>query len=340
MMGIFFRDSIDYMIDVQYRLVQSEDLSATFVEPTSRKALFELLRLPGVEYGEAFRSVPVRLRYEQRSYRTAIQGLQSDSRLYRLLDADLVPLVLPAEGLLLTDYLADLLGAKVGDTLTVETLEGARPIRQVRLAGVNSQLLGVSASMRIQALNRMMREGSAISGVRLKVDRERENEVYRAIKQMPRIAGSEVQRKSVESLYETMGEQVLIFASITTLLAATVAFGVIYNSARITLSERERELASLRVLGYTRGEAAWILLGEMAILTLVALPLGAVGGWALCRAFIQGAQTDLFRIPLVLEPRTYAYGALVVLVCSVVSGMIVWRRVNRLDLVGVLKTRE
>jgi putative ABC transport system permease protein len=194
--------------------------------------------------------------------------------------------------------------------------------------------------MQVHSLNRLLREGNAITGAYVSIDRARENEIYAELKNMPRVAGAEVKRKAIENLNETMGEQILIFTTIATLLAATIAFGVIYNSARIALSERARELASLRVLGYTRGEASFILLGELAVLTIAALPLGMILGRLLCGLFILTWQTDLFRLPLVIEPRTYSYAALVVLVCSVLSGLIVRRRIDHLDLVGVLKTRE
>lgn len=153
-----------------------------------------------------------------------------------------------------------------GEELTVEVLEGSRPIRQTPLAGTINQFLGVSGYMNLEALNRFMREGSALSGVRLAVDSEHQQSVFDAIKEMPRVAGTEIKQQAANSLRETMGEQILIFAFITTILAATIAFGVVYNSTRITLAERARELASLRVLGFTRGEVSFILLGELAIL--------------------------------------------------------------------------
>jgi putative ABC transport system permease protein len=339
-MGMFFQDSVDYMIDVQFRLTERDDITVSFVEPTSRRAVFELLRIPGVEQAETFRAVPVRMRHQQQTYRTVIQGLESDSSLLRVLDRDLRPVPLPEQGLLMTDYLAELLGAQPGDEVTLEILEGSRPVLQVPLVATSSQFLGVSGYMDLKALNRLMREGYAISGAYLLIDGARENEIYATLKEMPRVAGAEVKRKAIQSLYDTMGEQILIFATIATLLAGTIAFGVVYNSARIALSERSRELASLRVLGYTRGEASFILLGELGILTVAALPMGILLGRLLCGFFVQTWQTDLFRIPLVLEPRTYAYAALVVLVCSLVSGLIVRHRIDHLDLVGVLKTRE
>lgn len=339
-MGLFSSDSIDYMLDVQFRLAERDDISVNFVEPTSYSALLDLQRLPGVDYAEGFRTVPVRLRAGHRTYRTFILGVPPHADLYRTLDPNLQPLEPPEDGLVLTDYLAELLHLRAGDDLTIEVLEGSRPIRITPLVGTVSQFLGVSGYMRLDALNRFMREGPALSGVRLAVDSAYETSIFSAIKQMPRVAGTEIKQRAAQSLRDTMGDQILIFTFITTLLAGTIAFGVVYNSARITLSERARELASLRVLGFTRGEASFILLGELAILTLAAIPIGIVISIGLCTLFVKTWQTDLFRIPLVLQPRTFAYAALVVLVCSLVSALVVRRRINDLDLVGVLKTRE
>ncbi len=339
-MGLFSSDSIEYMLDVQYRLAERDDISVSFVEPTSYSALLDLQRLPGVEYAEGFRSVPVRLRVGHRTYRTTILGVLPGGDLYRTLDTELQPVETPEGGLVLTDYLAKVLEVRPGEEVTVEVLEGSRPVRVTPLTGTVNQFLGVSGYMRLDALNRFMREGPALSGVRLAVDSAYETDVFAAIKRMPRVAGTEIKQRAAQSLRDTMGQQILMFTFIATLLAGTIAFGVVYNSARITLSERSRELASLRVLGFTRGEASFILLGELAILTLAAIPLGMVLATALCTMFIRSMQTDLFRIPLVLEPSTFAYAALVVLVCSVLSALVVRTRINHLDLVGVLKTRE
>ncbi len=339
-MGIFFRDSIDYMIDVQFWLAQRDDITVSFVEPTSHKALFYLQSLDGVDRVEGFRSAPVRLRAGHRGYRTSILGLPPEADMYRLLDTDLQTVEPPAEGLVLTDFLAELLHLKVGDQVLVEVLEGVRPVREIEVAGVINQFVGVGGYMDLGELNRFLREGPALSGAYMAVDRAHETEIFSRIKGMPRVAGTEIKRKAIAGLQATMAEQILIFTGATTLLAGIIAFGVVYNSARITLSERSRELASLRVLGFTRGEASYILLGELTILTLLALPMGMVLGRAMSEGFVEGFKTDLFRIPLVLEPRTYAYAALVILVSSLISAIIVQRRVRDLDLVGVLKSRE
>ncbi|MGD8352375.1 MAG: ABC transporter permease [Nitrospirota bacterium] len=340
MFGSFFEDAINFMVDVQFGLAEREDITVSFFEPASRGALFELNSLPGVEYGEAYRSVPARLRHEHRSYRTSVLGVEPGGDLYRLLDDSLEPFDAPPEGIMLTDHLGKILGAGPGDTVTVEVLEGSRPERQVTVSGLVSQYVGVSGYMRLGALNRMMREGHAISGARLAVDSKRLPEIYDALNGMPRVASTENRRDAVRNFRETLSEQVLLYALIITVLAGTIAFGVVYNSMRIALSERGRELASLRVLGFTRGEISYILLGELAILTLAAIPVGFIIGNGLCAYIVTKLSTDLFRVPLVVEPSTYAFSASVVLGSAAVSGLIVKRKLDKLDLVAVLKTKE
>jgi putative ABC transport system permease protein len=338
--GTFSADSVDYMIRVQFGLAQRDDISVTFVEPTSYRAFYDLLSLPGVEYGEVFRAVPVRLHFEHREYRTGIQAYDPNGDLMRLLDEDLKPIELPPEGLVLTDQLGTILGARPGDTLTVEVLEGARPVRQVQLAGLVKEFIGVSAYMRRDALNRLMHEDNAISGAFLAADERYQTAIYNELKGMPRVAATVVRTKALQSFYDTMAKTVLTFAFFNTLLAASIAFGVVYNSARIALSERARELASLRVLGFTRGEVSYILLGELAVLTVAALPLGFLFGYGISYYMCSQWATDLFRIPLVLDPSTYSFSAAMVVVSAAISGLIVRRKVDHLDLVSVLKTRE
>lgn len=340
MVGFFFSDAVDYMIEVQYGLSQRDDMAVTFVEPTSYRARFDLTSLPGVGHVEVFRSVPVRLRHEHRTYRTAIQGMQPDGDLVRLLDTDLETFDVPAEGVILTDYLGEILEIRPGDTLTAEVLEGSRPVLEVPVAGLVKEYIGVSAYMRLESLNHWMREGHAISGAWLAVDEPRQDEVIAALEEAPRVAGTVVRTAAIDNFYETMGETLLTFAFFNTLLAGSIAFGVVYNSARIALSERSRELASLRVLGFRRGEVSYILLGELGILTLVALPIGFAIGRGLCAYTIMGLQTDLFRIPLVIDSSTYSFSAAVVVASAVISALIVRRRVDHLDLVSVLKMRE
>lgn len=339
-LGGFWSDAVDFMVYAQFKQAQRDDMTVTFVEPVSGRALYSLVSLPGVHDAEPFRAVPARLRFGHRAYRTPIQGLEPHGDLRRLLNRELDRIDLPPDGVILTDYLAQILHVRPGQTLTIETLEGSRAVRETPVAGVVSEYIGASAYMDRAALNRLMREGDAISGAFLAADEAHSAEIYTRLRETPAVAGTTVRRRMLESFYETMARQMLTFAFFNTILAATIAVGVVYNTARISLAERSRELASLRVLGYTRGEISFILLGELAVIILAAIPLGWWIGRAMGAYMAAAVQTDLFRIPLVLTARTYAFASLVVLVSALLSGLIVRRRLDRLDLVEVLKTKE
>lgn len=336
----FFKDSVSYMVNVQFVLSRKEDISIAFTEPTSRRAIYELKALPGVHSVEPYRTVPVKFRHGHRSYQTAISGIEPDSLLHQLLDANLKRVSLPPSGIVLTDYLGKLLDVSTGDMLTVEVLEGSKAVRQVPVAALVKQYLGVTGYMDIEALNRLMREGSAISGAYLVTDSLYREKLYQRFVEMPRISGTVVRINDIHNFHEIQAKALLFFTYIATLMACFIAFGVVYNSARIALSERSRELSSLRVLGYTRGEISYILLGELGILTLIAIPLGFVIGYQLCAYIAQALASDLFRVPLIIELKTYALSAAVVLASAAISGLIVRHKLDHLDLVEVLKTRE
>lgn len=338
--GNFWSDATDYMLDIQFKRSQQEDMTVTFTNPASWSALYDLETVDGIERAEPYRAVSATLRFENRSYRTAIRGIDPEMRLQKLLDTDLNKIEVPAEGVVLTDYLAEILGIRAGDMLTVEVMEGARPVFEVPAARLVKQYLGVSAYMDINTLNRLVREGDAISGAYLAIDRSRIAGIYNEMMEIPLVAGTSVRKDELRNFYETQAEMMVFFTFISTLLAATIAFGVVYNSARIMLSERSRELASLRVLGYTKGEISFIFLGELAVLTLLAVPFGFLAGRWLCSFIAQRISSDLFRIPVMIDTSSYAFAAAVVFVSAAISGLIVRRRLDRLDLVEVLKARE
>ena len=341
MLGNVQEDAVGFMVDTQFRLAQREDMTVVFVEPASARALSELRSLPGGRHGEPYRTVPARLRFGHRSYRTAVQGFPRDGGvLHRVLDTRLQPVAMPREGILMTDYLAERLGLRTGDRVTVEFLEGSRPIRDVPVAGLVGEYFGVNAYMDLYALNRLLGEGNAISGAFLSADREDRQGVYDALKEMPGVAGTGVREDAIRSFYDSMGGTLLLFTFVITLLAGSVAFGVVYNSARIALSERSRELASLRVLGFTRGEISYILLGELGVLTLAAIPLGFLIAQGITAYIAERMKSDLYRVPMVMEWSSYGFAAAVVIVSALLSGLLVRRRLDRLDLVAVLKTKE
>jgi putative ABC transport system permease protein len=338
--GLFFGDVIDHIVRVQFGVAQREDRMVSFIQPTSMSALHELRGLPGVQYAEPIRSVPVRLRHGHRRYNTAIEGIPGDAYLRRVIDTELNPVSIPREGLLLTDRLADILRVRPGDEVTVEIMEGRRRTRRVPLAGLAEQYIGVAAYMEMEALNRLAGEGQAISGALLMVDERYEEELNRSLRDRPRVAGIVSQERAIRSYMDTAAQSMLVFMFVLSLFAGVIAFGVIYNSMRISLSERDRELASMRVLGFRRREVAYILLGEMALLVLLSIPVGFLLGAGLSALTVAAFQSEMFHFPVILGRRTFALAALVILVAAALSTLLVRRRLDRLDLIGVLKTRE
>jgi putative ABC transport system permease protein len=340
MVGRFQEGALDFLIRVQFGLAQRDDLTVTFIQPTSRRVVHDLASLPGIHRVEPFRSAAVLLRRGTASYRTAIQGFEPGGDLRRILDQDLQVIAMPPAGLLLSDFLADHLDVQPGDLVSVEFLEGRREIREVAVAAIIREFTGATAYMDMSALNRLLREGEAVSGALLAVEPQFREPAIALLKEAPRVAGITDRRAAVQSFYDSMADIVLTFAFFSTLLAGSIAFGVVYNNARIALTERSRELASLRVIGYTRAEIKTILLGELILLTIAALPLGFLFGFGLTAYIVYSVESDLYRIPLVVEPRVFAFAAGVVMIATLLSSMVVARRLNRLDLVGVLKTSE
>jgi putative ABC transport system permease protein len=289
------------------------------------------------------RAVPHRpgdLRAGTRLERTAITGLDGETELFRVLDKALEPLTVPPDGLMIASSVADRLGVGRGELVRVEVLEGRRAVRDVRVAAIVEEYIGGSVVMERAALARLLHEGAMISGAHLRLDPDAAPAFYAQVKETPAAAAVSAKATMLESFRRQISENMMRMILINALFAGMIAFGVVYNSARIMLSERSRELASLRVLGFTRFEVGYILLGELAILTLAALPLGCLMGYGLSAVMSAAFESDLYRIPLVIERSTYSFAALVVLVAAVVSALIVARRLNRLDLVGVLKTGD
>ncbi|HLE66642.1 MAG TPA: FtsX-like permease family protein [Burkholderiales bacterium] len=339
--GTFWVDAVEYFIDVQFNQVQRANVFVGFAEPVAGGARRELERLPGVQRAEAMRAVPVRLVAGHRHYRTALTGLPDDATLQRVLDSDLREARPTPGGVLLTTRLADRLGVAPGDTLVAELLEGKRIKAPLRVAGTVRELAGMNAYMRLDELNRLAREGPVVSAAGLRVERGEEPRLLARLKEVPGAAVVIVTRTLLETFRATSAKNILFFTAILTGFAATIAIGVVYNNARIQLAERAWELASLRVLGLTRGEVSVLLLGELAIEIAVAIPLGCVAGYWLSWFIISLMQHgEVMEFPLVILPDTYLYAAAVVVAAGVASALIVRNRIDNLDLVAVLKTRE
>jgi putative ABC transport system permease protein len=338
--GWYMFDVMDVMKVIQFEEIQRSDVMVVFQHPRSASARWALERLDGVRRVEPFRMVPVRLRHAHRTRRAAVLGLEPAGELQRIVDRDRAVRPVPRGGLLLSGFLARRLAVAAGDTLVVEVLEGKRPETRVVVAAVNEDILGTSVVMSRPALEALLGEGGAISGAYLAVDDRQATALYRTLKQTPAVGGVLVREATVRGFEQTIAESFWISISLMVLFACVIAAGVIYNGSRVALSERGRELASLRVLGFHRGEVARLLLGEQALLILAGLPAGFLMGWGLIWLIAVRFESELYRIPMMVRGPSYVYSLAVVAGAAVFSFAMVRRRIWRLDLVAVLKTRE
>ncbi len=338
--SLFTVGSITYMIDVTFDRADRQDSTFTFGEARPAQALQEVARLPGVLSAEPFRIVVVNLSNGHYTKRVAISGKPAAMDLSRVLDLELRPVSLPKSGLALGDTLAAKLHLKRGDIVHVEILGRNRLEADVPVIDIIQSYIGLMAFMDIHALSQLLGESPSISGVHMLLDPAQSDRFFSKVKEQPTLAAMALQRISLAKFQETIAENINIQIAVYVGLASIIAFGVVYNSARIQFAERARELASLRVLGFTQFEVSRLLLLEFALLTLAAMPIGWALGYGLALALVEGFQSDLYRLPFIMLRSTYAYSALIVMAAVAVSALVVRRRANNLDLVSVLKTRD
>jgi putative ABC transport system permease protein len=338
--SIQWLDAINQIADVYFLQAQHNDVTVGFAEARSADAEYNIARLPGVITTEPMRSVATKIRFGSREERKLIQGVPPIQNLHHVYDVDGHAVDLPPGGLVISTTLGELLDVGPGDIVTIEALQGRRPTRRIPVTGMFETYIGSPAYMDIAALNRFMGEGPTISSVHMRIDALQRAALFRALKEIPMISSLNLKEAAVQTFHDTLAESMLIFISFFIIFACTLAFGVTYNAGRITLSERGRELATLRVLGFTRAEISYILLGEIGVLTLIALPLGCAIGYSLALLITDAFKTELFRIPLAILPDTFGISMLVVLGATLASAFVVRRRLEHLDLIAVLKTRE
>lgn len=335
-----FRDGIRYVLDFQWDVVHRETVTMSLVEPAPARALADFRHLPGVVYAEPFRYVAVELEAGGARRRVAVQGLRDGGLLSRVIDERLRSLPLSTHGLIVSRKLGEVLGVKPGDTINVHVLEGKRPTRPVVVTGFAEDFAGIASYMELEALNRLLMDGDRISGAHLSVASGSWSEFLREIKNTPRAAGVVIKDAMRESFRKTTAQSIGLIQTIYLTFATVVAFGIVYNSARISFSERQRELATLRVLGFTRAEVGGVLVGELVILALAAIPAGLLLGSGMARAILTSVNTETVRLPLILTPANFAFAALVIAVATALSLVLACRKLNQLDLVSVLKARD
>lgn len=339
-MGNFFRDAIAFIVDAQFVLSLRGDVTVWSNDPQDEGARLALARLPGVRQVEPVRFVMVNFVSGHRSERGMVRGYAARPELYRVIDVQLRQTLLEGRGLVMTDRLADKLGLRVGDLVRVEVMEGKPRTVVLPLGATVREMMGLNAYMERRALNRLLGDGDVATGHVLSVNPGFEAQTLEAIKALPRVVGAWSKATMLRNMEEVSARNVRIMSTVLTTFAVIIAVGVVYNNARIALAERAWELASLRVLGFTRGEVAAMLQSELAIVIAVALPIGMLLGWGLIHLVARLLASDQFLFPVVVSPRTYAWSCLAVVVAGAASALVVRRHVDRLDMVAALKTRD
>ena len=334
------RDSVAEILEFQWDVVQRQDISVGLIEPASAEALHHLRQLPGVVAAESFRNAFVKVHFGQRHRQLGIQGLPADGLHNRIIGAGIRQIGLKSGGLVVSAKLADILGAKMGDELLIESLEGKKIMRPVTLVGMSEDFAGLSAYMELHALNQLLGEGDVITGASFAVDGPQRNDFLRALKNTPRVSMVSIKESLRDSFKKTTAASINLMQSIYLVLATVVAFGVVNNNAQISLAERARELATLRVIGFSRRKVGAVLITELVTLAVIAVPLGLLLGTGFSIGILQQVNTETVRLPIIFTAQNYAIAALIVTVASTASTLFVLRKLNQLNLIGALRAPE
>lgn len=338
--SLHWLDAVDQLADVYFEQAQRQDLTVSFGSAQDLAVEGSLARLPGVISTEPMRSVATRMRHGALEERQMLMGVPARQALLRVHDAQMGPLELPPGGLVMSTQLADMLQARIGDIVQVEVLEGRRPTLRLPVVSLFETYIGAPAYMEIGALNQALGDGGALTSVHLRIDPLAQDELYAALRETPLISAVMSRSAALRGFHDTLADTILIFISFFVVFACALAVGVTYNAARIALAERGWELATLEVLGYSHAEISYLLLGEIALLTLLALPLGCAAGYLLALVWHGAFVTELFRVPFAILARTYGLSIMITLAATLLAALLVRRRLDHLDLVAVLKTRE
>jgi putative ABC transport system permease protein len=334
---LFSFDALDRML-LFYARAHDEDFTVLFARPLARSAEEESGHWPGVRTAEGWRALPARLSSATASRVTSLAGLPASGTLRRLLDAELERVRVPRQGVALPAKLAALLGVGVGDIVAVQPIGSDRRF-SLPVAQIVEQYVGLDAYMELEALNTLLGADPSISAVDLRVEPERRAELLRSLKENLLLAGVVERSVVLASFRDTMLRTLTLIVSFFVVFAGVTAFGIAFSSARITLSEREREFATLASLGFTAAELKGILAGEVAILVAAAVPPGCALGYGLSWVIVQRLDTELYRVPLAVSPQSLAIAVLVVVAAAIFSAWVVGRRLGRMDLPALLNAR-
>ena len=340
-MGYCMLDAMDYMLDFQFREVQREDLRVAFQREHGKETLYDIERFDHVRRAEPVLEYPFTMRAGWRKKDTVVTGLPAGAELKRLINVDGQEVAIESTGLVLSDKLARELAVGPGDTVLLKPLMGRiKKEKSVTVSRVAQQYLGSGAYMDIEALSRILDEPFVMNAVLLRTDEGSALEVKEHLKEIADIASVSFAEEVLQSLLSTLAQSMKMMNVTMLIFAGVIAFSIIYNVTSVALAERERELASLRVLGLTTAEVGRIMYYENFLLGAMGILAGIPVGYGISKWLITMYDTDLFRMPFYIENRTYIWCAVIIGIFVIMANGAVWRKVRRLDLIEVLKERE
>lgn len=339
-LGMFSRDAVNAMIEIQFDLLQRESITVSFLGPISKTAVDDLQKDPAVLSAEGYRMIPIRIRVGHLSKEMALQGIPDKAELRRLVGKKRNILTPPSSGIFLNSGVAEKMKIRTGSQIQMEILEGNRKKIAVRVDGLVEELLGQGAYMDLNSVNQLLGEGESVNLIALRTDAKEESALLSRLKDVPKISGVSTRAGSLKVFTDTMSRSTLATTVILFIFASVISIGVVYNTAMISLSERIFELGSLRILGFTREEVFKIIAGELGVEIIASLPIGCVLGYSLAYLLMTTVETEGFKIPLIISYRTYAVAILMTLGTSILSYFILYSKIKTMDLLSILKIRE
>ena len=339
-MSLQWSDSIKAIINTYFYTAQLQDITVLLADSKHKSVLHEIKHLPGVLHAEPAREVSAEINSGHRFHRGSVSGVPKNARLTPVYDNHRGLITVPDEGAVLGSALAEKLAVTIGDTIEIKLLEGHRPETSLLVVDVIDTYIGMPVYIRLENLNTLMSEPQQVDTANILIDKNYQPSLFKELKKTPIVSAVMVKDGAISTFEDTMAETIMIFISFFTMFACALAFGLVYNSTRIALSERGRQLATLRVLGFSTMEISYILLGEMALFVLFSLPFGCVIGYGFAY-FVTGLmENELFRIPTIVYPISYGISMVIILIAAAISAAIVQAKINHLNLLEVLKTRE
>lgn len=336
--GMF--DSSFYLIDFQYDQVERYDLKVILRQYVDKvEGVSTAKHLDGIDKAEPLLEVPVTLTHRWLKKDTVITGLPKDVTLYRLLTSKGETVKPPRDGLVISAQLAKTLNLKPGDKVTVKPLVGDGEKVQVTVRKVIPQYVGVGSYMDLDSLSTLLKSSPVASSMLVKVAPEKLPLVRKQLQEGRNVLTIQDKTK-IKAQFEQLMESNQASQYILLFFSFVLGFAIVYNVNLISLSERERELATLMVLGMTEREVGRILLAEQTMLGLAAMFLGVPLGYSMLYGIANASATELFSMPLIVLPESFLVAAAGTVIFILAAQWKVQGKVSNLSMLDVLKQQE